>query len=81
MVLVQVRLIPVDRRLSFAPGAWSFTFAYAAAAADALTWLVITKPPVATGYGIAAIALITTFVAWIAFRTVVLAVRRQLFAA
>jgi len=56
MALVQVRLIPVYRRLSFTPGAWSFTFAYAAAAADALTWLAIKKPPASTGYAIAVIA-------------------------
>jgi tellurite resistance protein len=79
MALVQVRLIPVYRRLSFTPGFWSFAFAYAAAAADALVWLAIKKPPGATGYAIAVIALLTAFVAWIAFRTVVLAVRGQLF--
>jgi tellurite resistance protein len=78
MAVVQVRLIPVYCRLSFTPGAWSFAFAYAAAAADALVWLVISKPPAATGYAIAVIALLTAFVSWIAFRTVVLAVRRQL---
>ena len=81
MALVQVRLIPVYHRLSFTPGAWSFTFAYAAAAADALTWLAIKKPPASTGYAIAVIALLTAFVSWIAFRTVVLAVRGQLFPA
>ena len=81
MALVQVRLITVYRRLSFTPGAWSFTFAYAAAAADALGWLAIKKPPGATGYAIAVIALLTAFVARIAFRTVVLAVRGQLFPA
>ena len=81
MALVQVRLIPVYRRLSFTPGAWSFAFAYAAAAADALAWLTIKKPPGATGYAIAVITLLTAFVAWIAFRTVVLAVRGQLFPA
>jgi tellurite resistance protein len=81
MALVQVRLIPVYRRLSFTPGFWSFTFAYAAAGADALIWLAITKPPAATGYAIAVIALLTAFVSWIAFRTVVLAVRGQLFPA
>jgi hypothetical protein len=41
-------------------------------------WLAITKPPAATGYAIAVIALLTAFVAWIAYRTVVLAVRGQL---
>jgi tellurite resistance protein len=78
MAVVQVRLIPVYRRLSFTPGAWSFTFAYAAAAGDALTWLAITKPAAATGYAIAIIALLTAFISWIAFRTVILAVRGQL---
>ncbi|MGP0027425.1 MAG: hypothetical protein ACLPKE_29325 [Streptosporangiaceae bacterium] len=81
MALVQVRLIPVYRRLTFTPGAWSFTFAYAAAAAYALGWLAIKKPPGATGYAIAVIALLTAFVAWIGFRTVVLAVRGRLFPA
>jgi hypothetical protein len=42
-------------------------------------WLAISKPPGATGYAIALIALLTAFVSWIAFRTVVLAVRGQLF--
>jgi tellurite resistance protein len=78
MAVVQVRLIPVYRRLSFTPGAWSFTFAYATAAADALVWLAITKPPAATGYAITVIALLTALVSWIAFRTVILAVRGQL---
>jgi tellurite resistance protein len=75
MAQVQVRLIPVYRRLSVTPGSWAFTFAYAAAAADALIWLAITKPPGAAGYAIAVITLLTAFVSWIAFRTVVLAVR------
>jgi tellurite resistance protein len=81
MAVAQVRLIPVYRRLSFTPGAWTFVFSYAAAAAYAFEWLAIKKPPAATGYAIAAIALLTAFVSWIAFRTVVLAVRGQLFPA
>ena len=44
-------------------------------------WLAIKKPPGATGYAIAVIALLTAFGSWIAFRTVVLAVRGQLFPA
>ena len=81
MAVTQVRLIPVYCRLSFTPGAWSFAFAYAAAAAYALVWLAIKKPPGATGYAITVIALLTAFVSWIAFRTVVLAARGQLFPA
>jgi hypothetical protein len=38
-------------------------------------YLAMEKPPAATGYAIVIIALITVFTAWIAFRTVVLAVR------
>jgi len=80
MALVQVRLIPVYRRLSVTPGSgsWALTFAYAAAAADALVWLTITKPPGAAGSAIAVITLLTAFASWIAFRTVVPAVRGQL---
>jgi hypothetical protein len=37
------------------------------------------KPPAATGYAIAIITLITAFIGWIALRTMVLAVRGQLF--
>ena len=81
MAVAQIRLIPVYRRLSFTPGAWTFVFSYTAAAAYALEWLAIKKPPAATGYAIAAIALVTAFVAWIAFRTVVFTVRGQLFPA
>jgi hypothetical protein len=44
-------------------------------------WLAISKPPAATGYAIVVIGLLTAFVVWIAFRTVVLAVRGQLFPA
>jgi len=81
MALAQVRLIPVYRTLSFTPGAWFFVFSYAAAAADALVWLAIKRPPASAGYAIAVIALLTAFVSWTAFRTVVLAVRGQLFPA
>ena len=81
MALAQVRLIPVYRRLSVTPGSWAFTFAYTAAAADALVWLAITKPPDAPGSAIAVITLLTAFASWIAFRTVVLAVRGQFFPA
>jgi len=81
MALAQVRLIPVYRRLPFTPGAWVFAFSYSAAAADALAWLTITKPPGTAGYAIAVITLLTAFVSWIAFRTAMLAARGQLFPA
>src|ERR1700691_3795849 len=55
MAVVQVRLIPVYRRLSFTPGFWIFAFAYAAAASDALVWLAVKEPPAPPGYGTPAI--------------------------
>nr|WP_296073570.1 transporter [uncultured Actinoplanes sp.] len=39
MVLVQVRLIPVYRRVPFGPGWWAFSFSYAAAFTLGITWL------------------------------------------
>jgi tellurite resistance protein len=51
MAVAQVWLIPVYRRLPFTPGAWVFAFSYSAAAADALVWLTITKPPAVLGRG------------------------------
>jgi hypothetical protein len=54
---------------------------YAVAVADGLTWLAIKRPPGASGYAIAALVLLTGFIAWIAARTVVLAVRGRLFPA
>ncbi len=39
MILVQLFLIPVYRRLSFTLGFWSFTFPVAAAAAYGIEWL------------------------------------------
>jgi tellurite resistance protein len=78
MVLVQLRFVPLYARLRFSSGFWAFTFPYAAVAADALLWITIARPPGATGYAIAVITLITIFIAAIAARTVVAAVRGQL---
>jgi len=41
MILVQVRLIPRYRRMSFGPGFWSFAFSYAAVATYVLRWLAL----------------------------------------
>lgn len=79
MVLAQLRLSLVYSRLSVSPGFWAFTFSYAAVVADALAWLALRKPPGETGYAIAALALLTGFIAWIAARTTLLAVRGRLF--
>jgi len=81
MALAQVRLIPAYARLAFTPGFWAFTFSYSAAVADALVWIDLKRPPGASGYAVVIIALLTGFIAWIAARTAVLAIRGQLFPA
>ena len=78
MALVQLRFLPVYRRLHFSPGFWAFTFSYAAAAGDAITWLRVSAAPVRTGLTIAVLALITGLVGVIAVRTIRLAQRGQL---
>jgi tellurite resistance protein len=43
-VIVQLRLIPVYRRLAFGPAFWSFAFPYAAVATFALHWINYGRP-------------------------------------
>ena len=62
----------------FSPGFWAFTFSYAAAAGDAITWLRVSAAPGRTGLTIAVLALITGLVGVIAVRTIRLAQRGQL---
>jgi tellurite resistance protein len=50
MVLVQVRLIPVYRRVPFGPGWWAFSFSYAAAFTLAVNWLAAERAPGRTGW-------------------------------
>jgi tellurite resistance protein len=78
MALVQLRLLPLYRRLRFSPGFWAFTFSYAAAASDAITWLRVSAAPGRTGLAIAVLALITGLIGIIAIRTIRLAQRGQL---
>jgi tellurite resistance protein len=77
MVLVQVRLISVYRKLRFSPGFWAFTFSYAIAITCALEWITRANPPGATGHAIAAIAAITLFIAAVAVRTLTAIARGQ----
>jgi len=80
MALVQVRLIPIYRKLRFSPGFWAFTFSYAIAITCALEWITRTNPPGATGYAIAAITAITVFIGAIAARSLTAIARGQFLA-
>jgi tellurite resistance protein len=59
MVLVQVRLIPVYRRVPFGPGWWAFSFSYAAAIAVAIRWLAAEQVPLQRGLTYALLAVVT----------------------
>jgi tellurite resistance protein len=71
MVLVQVRLLPVYRTLSFAPSFWAFTFSYAAVASTALRWIRVERPAEAAVLADVVLGLITLFIGAIAVRTLV----------
>jgi tellurite resistance protein len=62
MGLVQLRLLPLYRTLSFSPAFWSFTFTYAAAATDGLAWISRRKPPGAVGYAIVIVGAVTALI-------------------
>ena len=81
MALAQLRLLPQYAKLTFTPGFWAFTFSYAAAATDALRWITLKHPAGATAYAVVVITAITGFILAIAARTVVAAIRGQLFPA
>jgi tellurite resistance protein len=76
-VVVQVRLIPVYRRLSFGPAFWSFAFPYSAVAIFALHWINYGKPAGHTVWAWVVLAAITAFIAALAAQTTVALARRR----
>jgi tellurite resistance protein len=75
--IVQLRLIPVYRRLAFTPAFWSFAFPYAAVATFALHWINYGKP---VGYKVWAwivLLAITAFVAALTVETTAALARRR----
>ena len=71
MVLVQVRFVPLYRRLSFSAAFWSFTFAWAAVVTVVLQWLASSRSPVAAAAAWSALLAITAVIGGIAVRTLV----------
>ena len=78
MVLAQLRLLPLYRRLPFAPTFWSFTFSYAAVATDALRWIGLERPAGAAALVYGVLAAISALIGGIALRSLV-ALRRGAF--
>jgi tellurite resistance protein len=78
MVLTQLRLLPLYRRLPFMPSTWSFAFAWSAAASAGMHWLNDTRPAGYLAEEYVLLAANSALVAAIAARTVVALCRRQL---
>jgi tellurite resistance protein len=70
MVLIQVRLIPVYRRVPFGPGWWAFSFSYAAAFAVAIRWLAVEQAPQQRGLTYALLTVVTAGMAALVLTTV-----------
>jgi tellurite resistance protein len=78
MVLAQLRLLPLYRRLPFMPSTWAFTFSWAAVGSTSLVWLQATR---VTGYVVwqyVVVALISILIGGISIRTVVAISRGRL---
>ncbi|MCW2929832.1 MAG: potassium-tellurite ethidium and proflavin transporter, partial [Actinomycetia bacterium] len=76
-VVVQLRLIPVYRKLSFGPAFWSFAFPYAAVATFALHWINYGRPVGYTVWALAVLSAITLFIAALAAETTVALARHR----
>jgi len=59
MILVQLRLIPVYRRVPFGPGWWAFSFSYAAAFTLGVHWVGAARVPGHTIWTAALLAVLT----------------------
>ncbi|GAA2757873.1 TDT family transporter [Actinopolymorpha rutila] len=76
-VIVQLRLIPVYRRLAFGPAFWSFAFPYAAVATFALHWISYGRPVGRTVWSWLVLLAITVFIAALVTKTAIALARRS----
>ena len=79
MILVQLRLIPMYRRLSFSPGFWSFTFPTAAVALYAVEWLQIGNPGALVAFTAIVVGIATAIIGAVAARSLLAISRHQFF--
>ena len=76
MVLGQVRLLPIYRRVPFFPNWWAFTFSWAAVSNLAIRWLALEHPGGQRTIAAVLTAVITAFIGAIAVGSVVVLARR-----
>ena len=79
MILVQLRLIPMYRRLSFSPGFWSFTFPTAAVALYVVQWLQIGNPGALVAFTAIVVGIATAIIGAVAARSLLAISRHQFF--
>ncbi|GAB3590244.1 dicarboxylate transporter/tellurite-resistance protein TehA [Angustibacter peucedani] len=70
MVVTQLGLVPAYRTVPFGPGWWSFSFPWAAAVGNALTWLVAEHVDHRRVWAYVLLAALSAFVGLLAVRTV-----------
>jgi len=78
MLVVQVRLVPVYAKLSFAPSFWSFTFPFAAVATDALQWLELRRPADSNAWAVVVVTLVSLLIGAVGMRTLAELMRGRL---
>ncbi|MCF3961880.1 TDT family transporter [Streptomyces fuscigenes] len=78
MVVAQLRLIAVYRKLPFVPGFWSFTFSWAAVATVTIRWIELGRPAGHLVWTCLVLAAITVLVGSVAVRTCLALARRDL---
>jgi tellurite resistance protein len=64
MVLMQLRFVPLYRRVPVFPGYWAFTFSWAAVCGVAVRWIAIQRPDGERLLAWLATAVITAFIAF-----------------
>jgi len=79
MILVQLRLVPMYRQLSFTPGFWSFTFPTAAVALYAVEWLQIGNPGALAAFTAIVVGTATAIIGAVAARSLLAISRHQFF--
>ena len=79
MILVQLRLVPMYRQLSFSPGFWSFTFPTAAVALYAVQWLQIGNPGALVAFTAIVVGIATAIIGAVAARSLLAISRHQFF--
>lgn len=77
-VIVQLRLIPLYRRLRFTVGTWAFTFSWAVVATTTLHWIDAGEPAGHLVYTYLVLAASTVLIGGIAARTVLALARGEL---